>query len=98
MLDNEHSVGFYILEYYRLENDIMKLRAEKQKAQRLIDRFSISYQIATASLENQNIQEQISTSIDNKKIKSAEKIAFLIHNNSNKIKSILKRLSFQRSK
>lgn len=98
MSDNEHSIGFYMLESYRLDKDVIQMHKQKKTAQTMKDKFAIMYQIVSATLEKQGMQVHISTSIEGKEINKAEKIAFLLHNCERKVRFLLDKFSIQKSK
>lgn len=92
----EHSIGFYLLESYRLNKDMLKLREQKRYVRTPIEHFCILYKMAKTSSEIQEIQEQISLSNAKKEIENAEQKAFFAYNIRRKVSHLSDKICKQK--
>lgn len=93
----EHSIGFYLLESYRIQNGISRMHSRlEDKSLSTLERFCTRYTIVQSEIEIAHIQEQISLSNAKKEIDTAEQKAFFAYNIRRKVSHLLDKICKQK--
>ncbi len=99
MQQAQHTIGFYMIETSRLQEEIKKSFTKLMNCPYDFQQKKRIYrEITMLELESSSIRKQLYKSVQKKKIDILEHIAFFKHNKEQKLQSLLAKLRLERTK